>query len=313
MSQRILIIGNGFDLSHGYKTDYNSFIQNIFQESLLDSNLNKDLFRFENKDNSGFSNDQMRIKSINKYIMPQSGFFRQIISEIENKNWSDIEEVFFKTLLYTSEGSIKKLNKEFEAIKNRLEKYLINNVKYDKAIPSYSDFFLNNNIKGTIILNFNYTQTIQKLYNNETSECEVINIHGELNNVNNPIIFGYAASVEDNNLLLEKNNNEYLVNIKSYNYKRTNIETVLKKIYDMSQYDITELYLLGHSCSLSDGNILNQLFNLSDLEKINILYYKNFENYRDTVINIHRVMASDLNYGSIVDFQDSVVAPQFDD
>ena len=60
----------------------------------------------------------------------------------------------------------------------------------EKNIDSES-FKKNHLVPYTLILNFNYTQTAKKIYA-KNSINEVINIHGELSNKNNPIVFGYG-------------------------------------------------------------------------------------------------------------------------
>lgn len=67
----------------------------------------------------------------------------------------------------------------------------------------------------TLILNFNYTKTAEKLYTADNG-FEIINIHGELNNENNPIIFGYGDELDsDYKAIEELQNNYFLENIKS--------------------------------------------------------------------------------------------------
>ena len=64
----------------------------------------------------------------------------------------------------------------------------------------------------TLLLNFNYTQTAKKLYNDHNID-EIINIHGELNSENNPIIFGYGDELDDDYNKIEKlQNNDFLEN-----------------------------------------------------------------------------------------------------
>ncbi len=311
MKNKIVIIGNGFDLSHGYNTDYNSFIQNIFEETVIDNSKNNELFKLLDKYSNSTSSNQLNIKSINRSILPKNNFFKLIVQELENKNWSDIEELYFRELSKSS--NIGVLNKEFEIIKNKLEIYLTNNVSYDKPLPSYSSFFRSINSDKTYIINFNYTQTLEKLYNNETSYCKIINIHGQLNSINNPIIFGYAPSESENKELLLQNNNQLLINFKAYNYIRTNLKKSLKSLYEISKRSYSDILIIGHSCSLSDRNILNQLFNITNLKRIVIFYYKNFQNYKESFINVHRIMDSNENYDLISNFEDSVNSPQIDD
>jgi hypothetical protein len=309
----IIIIGNGFDLSHGYKTDYGSFVENLFQEAIQDSSKHNNLFEFGQKDTSGFSSNQIKIKKLNRYIYPKNRFFGKITKEFENKNWSDIEELYYRELINSNEQQIIILNKEFELIKTKLKNYLNNTIEHKKSLVSYSTFFNKLNRKSTIILNFNYTNTLKELYFNETSECKIINLHGELNNSENPIIFGYSASQSENYELLARNNSEYLINIKTYNYKKTGFEKYLNNYYAETEFFNSDLFIIGHSCSISDRNILNKLFNVDRLNSINILFYKNFEYYKDALINIHRIMESEKNYDQIINFDNSMSTPQITD
>ncbi|WCC41409.1 AbiH family protein [Tenacibaculum finnmarkense] len=310
---KIIIIGNGFDLSHGYPTDYGSFINKLFEENIQNNSKHNTLFRFEEKDTSGFSSYQIKLKKFNKYIYPKNNFFGKIVEEFENKNWSDIEELYYKELKSSNEKQALTLNKEFEVIKNKLEDYLSQNVKYQKPLSSYKSFFHQMNNSNTIILNFNYTNTLRELYSENTSLCKIINLHGELHNNENPIIFGYSADDDENYNLLSKNNRDYLINIKAYNYKKTNFEKNLNDYYQNTENSNSDIFILGHSCSLSDRNILNKIFNVKNLVKLNILYYEKFEFYRDTLINIHRVMDSNDNYQQIINFDDSMMSPQITD
>ena len=72
----------------------------------------------------------------------------------------------------------------------------------------------------TLILNFNYTRTAEKLY--ARKKDEVINIHGELDNPRNPIIFGYGDELDEDYKRIEKlQDNDFLENIKSVRYHET--------------------------------------------------------------------------------------------
>ncbi len=72
-----------------------------------------------------------------------------------------------------------------------------------------------------LALNFNYTPTFEKLYA-PCSEVEIINIHGELKNTANPIVFGYGDELDDDYKEIEKtNDNDFLDNIKSVAYGNT--------------------------------------------------------------------------------------------
>ncbi|MBE6337180.1 MAG: hypothetical protein E7066_11010, partial [Lentimicrobiaceae bacterium] len=115
------------------------------------------------------------------------------------------------------------------------------------------EFYLPDSI---LLLNFNYTKTADLYLPNEDI-FKVNHIHGKLSN-SQSIIFGYGDELDENyKRLLKDNNNEYLKNIKSINYlNSTNYREMLSYI-ESSPYQI---YIMGHSCGLSDKTLLNTLF-----------------------------------------------------
>lgn len=138
-----------------------------------------------------------------------------------------------------------------------------------------------------LLLNFNYTKTADLYLPNEDI-FKVNHIHGKLSNPKS-IIFGYGDELDENyKKLLKDNNNEYLKNIKSINYLNyTNYREMLSYI-ESAPYQI---YIMGHSCGLSDKTLLNTLFEHKNCVSIKPFYYINAEgrdNYTDIVQNISR-------------------------
>ena len=156
---RLVLIGNGFDLAHGLKTSYKDFIQWYWEERI---------FKLK-KEYSGESSDElctiklttkdMDIKSWHTYIFstghtntPNSElymflkenrnicefsytsiFFKNINHEVETKNWVDIENEYYKLLVrYAKEEitenakreNIEGLNKELRFLQEKLVVYL---------------------------------------------------------------------------------------------------------------------------------------------------------------------------------------------
>lgn len=153
------------------------------------------------------------------------------------------------------------------------------------SYPSnYKEYYLPESI---LLLNFNYTKTAD-LYLPKEDIFKVNHIHGKLSNPKS-IIFGYGDELDDNyKKLLKDNNNEYLKNIKSINYLNyTNYREMLSYI-ESAPYQI---YIMGHSCGLSDKTLLNTLFEHDNCVSIKPFYYINKEgrdNYTDIVQNISR-------------------------
>jgi len=146
------------------------------------------------------------------------------------------------------------------------------------------EFYLPDSI---LLLNFNYTKTADLYLPNEDI-FKVNHIHGKLSN-SQSIIFGYGDELDENyKRLLKDNNNEYLKNIKSINYlNSTNYREMLSYI-ESSPYQI---YIMGHSCGLSDKTLLNTLFEHDNCVSIKPFYYINnegFDNYTEIVQNISR-------------------------
>ncbi|WP_242398117.1 AbiH family protein [Bacteroides xylanisolvens] len=152
----------------------------------------------------------------------------------------------------------------------------------------------------TLLLNFNYTQTAKKLYNDHNID-EIINIHGELNSENNPIIFGYGDELDDDYNKIEKlQNNDFLENIKSISYHKTRNYRELLNFISLGPYQV---FIMGHSCGNSDRTLLNTLFEHDNCISIKV-FYRQYEdgadNYIDLIKNISRNFNNKPNMRDIV-------------
>ncbi len=139
-----------------------------------------------------------------------------------------------------------------------------------------------------LFLNFNYTSTVD-LYIPQGSEFKVNHIHGELGNDKNPIIFGYGDELDDDYKAIAKlNDNDYLKNIKSIRYLETDNYRKLLSFIDSAPFQI---YIMGHSCGISDRTLLNTLFEHKNCVSIKPFYYQKpdgTDNYIEIVQNISR-------------------------
>lgn len=140
----------------------------------------------------------------------------------------------------------------------------------------------------TILLDFNYTNTTD---NYKKSENDIIHIHGELNNPDNPMIFGYGDEIgEDYKKIEDMEENELLKNVKSIRYQDTNN---YQKLIELIESDYYQVFVMGHSCGNSDRTLLNTLFEHENCLSIKPYYYQYGENaednnYSDIVRNISR-------------------------
>lgn len=163
---RLILVGNGFDLAHGLQTSYQNFIDDFWNNiivKLLD--LPARLH---------FENEYIIIKSTPSIYPPKEKFetykqlkdhfdklgniiifknkFLEIVSEIRNlENWIDLENEYYKLLIdclrERSSVNISELNNDFNKIKNQLIEYLTKiekNIGFNIGISEiiFSDFNL---------------------------------------------------------------------------------------------------------------------------------------------------------------------------
>ncbi len=156
---RIILIGNGFDLAHGLRTSYAEFIRGyyvILKLRLLEGEyeltdglcsveisnsedrklmeefrwmLSNDMFRYVN--NVGESTMTERYDTFfNDLLKYESIFFEAINKAIEIKNWVDIEWEYYTWLKQIFQQNSKyanptQLNDELELVKEYLAEYLM--------------------------------------------------------------------------------------------------------------------------------------------------------------------------------------------
>lgn len=157
---RLVIIGNGFDLAHGFKTSYMDFINwywdkridafvgnttKISEDCLCKLSINADadlscwnVFMFEN---SGFRDIRGTricsgydvIREIQNhpdvFSVDFSSFFRTILQSIETRGWVDIENDYYQLLKKSTEkadcgNSVKELNDQLAFLQAKLIEYL---------------------------------------------------------------------------------------------------------------------------------------------------------------------------------------------
>ncbi len=310
-------------------------------------------------------------------------FFEQISGRCSLTNWVDIENEYYgklKELLAEDDAVIRNekvraLNRDFDAVKKRLESYLIQIVNEApiKPFPSIQEAFkslinlseiafgkqkmfidsiLNKIVTSgeknvvqldkekdpdycfchsqdeerryyvikrlsdkqfqkancmffrTLILNFNYTQTAKQLYARDWDK--IINIHGELGNQQNPIIFGYGDELDDDYKRIEKlQDNDFLENIKSVHYHETDN---YRQLLDFIEWDIYEVITMGHSCGNSDRTLLNTLFEHPNCISVKVFYHQfedGTDNYSDLIRNLSR------NFNDKAAMRDKVVNKKY--
>ncbi len=150
---RIILIGNGFDLAHNMKTSYKDFIINYWEtiieklKEAVNGNPTMYLKMFETEEikiedvpgpwsagNWVVANNYetliKALKSQNLNLIFKNEFLEFLTRKHFEKSWVDIENEYYELLKELvrdpyPEYSIDRLNKDFNQIKNLLETYLI--------------------------------------------------------------------------------------------------------------------------------------------------------------------------------------------
>jgi hypothetical protein len=204
---RLVIIGNGFDLAHGLPTSYKDFIDdywgNVLKELYSNHSYRDNLFV---SNVSGIGNNYSAKSdwqnSVNdfetlKYFISRyedyctlefaNNFFLNINNQINIEKWVDIENLYYNQLkTITKHGSLKPnekkgqvvlLNKEFEQVKKLLEKYLIEKVleKFNLGFnpDGNGDIFKFRNILKPISVISNELNLFKELPKDDHNEIEI--------------------------------------------------------------------------------------------------------------------------------------------
>lgn len=368
---RLVLVGNGFDLAHGLKTSYNDFIvwylKQAFERALEVGKYNDDLINvspnkagLESLHNvklgkvaqfvDHFYNVGLDKLSYQEFKLPGysntfqnpfsiiygSSFFQRLINNCSIINWINIENQYFDTLKdyirYESsdlEGLIATLNDQWRDLTSHLQNYL-NSISLDGKMIGYGSIIyaqLNPDefvetlsdadtvVGDTLILNFNYTSTVERYLNGYSpNKVDINHIHGNLDDCDNKLIFGFGDELDEDYLKFEhmKSIGQFEF-IKSFWYFKTSNYYNLLRFIDSNDYQV---YVLGHSCGLSDRTMLNMVFEHDNCKSIKIFYHGNREinNYTSLTQEISRHFKDKPKMRRrIVSFDKSQRMPQYSD
>lgn len=353
---RLVIIGNGFDLAHGLKTSYKDFIRwylcEFVTSFLQDINkTKKDELLTINREKWGYDDDEIK-SQLNtykrnpwlflnhlengrflNYSVAKQPLLDEILQNIENKGWTDIESDYYALLKGKADNITfcKDLNTQMDFLRDKLAKYL-DEQKSEADISGVRLVFLNNirkediaqsskgtirsfvpnitfgnqqdneyKVESTMLLDFNYTSTTDKYKIDDT--FSVNHIHGSLSNPEQ-MIFGYGDEMDkDFQKLEDRNENELLKNAKSVKYLEDDKYRKLMKFIGESPYQV---FIMGHSCGNSDRTLLHTIFEHENCISIKPFYHEKSEikgddDYSNIIQNIYR------NFKDKTLFRDRVV------
>ena len=349
---KLIIIGNGFDLAHKINTSYNQFVEayfkkiywkslnpNRYSDNLIEVIAAYPLSPINPIELQKITYTDFFYLNRNNYKI-KSDFFRILLDTKELNNWVDIEDLLFNELFklinlesrkINIEGIIK-LNQDFEFLKTKLIEYLNETTANLSITPDqrYLNFFLNgiNNIghDSLTFVNFNYTNTINsyitKCYEHFENKVDSkkflnrikrINIHGNLNEINNVPIFGIGDEHHDKYKAIKDFDDIYLLlrNSKSFWYQRNNNYKDLMHILNTKTNCKVEIY--GHACGLSDRTLLKNIFEHVNVIMIELFHFSGLDGYVKQSYDIWRHFDDSQTYRmKLVSYKEKNEMPQVD-
>ena len=254
---RIILIGNGFDLAHGMKTSYDDFLDDFWKNTIQEIQKSKVNEIFENEEliidkiyptwtSASDNKVQQLIENIKKVggtLKFKNKFLEKITLKKDIENWVDIENEYYDLLKESFNNkttgeisyNISQLNKDFNRIKVLLEEYLLKTEQeFDKT---FNDVRIKRHIGEKIYAPLE-SKDFTEEYINYKVELEYKKISGEINSLKDNLVSFDELSSENRVLIgqlyideteknIKKQIKEILVSEDAINYfKMAPIETL---------------------------------------------------------------------------------------
>lgn len=308
MPDNLILIGNGFDLAHGLPTAYSDFRQYICDRFVVDQNSDTLVPQSEMDKDGGIFYDEDEVAS---YIV-------QVIDQVGGENWGDLETCLgadlFDELKYDlrdvdfdqkendigndidvngqlSEGlcytfeEMKRLF--FTWVKDRLGSLDYSGINSpgtgNSVVSRNKTFFSDIDLNRTLFLNFNYTPTLQTVY--QIPEATICAIHGTVKSPNKEILFGHGnkSDVADQ-MVREMGAEDNLSDLKEFLCKDTEHAIARHADFFNQLGSVRNIYSYGFSFSDADRIYLDTIeeyvkpvqttWYLNDYDKDNAEYRK---------------------------------------
>lgn len=305
----------------------NRLVRTYRQDELTDLFQNG-VIRLDNKP----PNNLKASENLETILFTQNDFLHVLLSNSFKNNWLDIESFFYRQICNAIDlgysrnvrnEKIEDINNAMEFLKSTLKFYLRKiteefdvktNIQHHQAYQRIlaSELSLN---RRQLVVNYNYTKVLSQYLDTDTEKNSVLNIHGTYDDENHKLVFGYG-SIQDkwHRKILDENLSLAAKNLKYIQYSRLSSHDKLVQFLNERRFN---LKILGHSCGESDSTTLNNIFNHSNLNRIEIYHYlKTGENYdfskdyEEKVFNIYRHRSQNFQVLNFIPPTEHHVMPQ---
>lgn len=307
---RLVVIGNGFDLAHGLPTSYKDFI-NDYWSSIKSSKHNDDFICFESRVDVEFE-EIKSLPCIAKYMMQfdekikfseaeiyteygnnfrtgqyprmhilnyKNSFFKAI-NQKSVQNWVDIENEYYRQLKKIINSKCLDVSKSIEYWKNEQKIQVQELNKEFECVKTLLEKYLKDKVKDVYI--FNFDSSLKSIYDVLKPISLTSNEHYVLKEFNN------SEDVEEIEDHFEKEKKEVLVNklyFLNFNYTST-VKTYSDKLNTSETIESKVNYIHGELENVSENKInfgfgdemdddYKEIENLDDNE-----YLKNFKSFQ---------------------------------
>lgn len=252
MNQRLFIIGNGFDLHHGIPSRYSDFGRYVEQKDPTVHRLIRE-YLFVDKDFWNEFEDRLASFDSDAVIDYAENFLVSYGAD----DWSDADHHNFEyEIEQIVEGIATKLRKHFADWVRGLPIPVADTSPILRCVDQYALF-----------LSFNYTPTLQSLYN--VPEHNVLHIHGCSRNTNDEIVLGHGWE-QQNEEMLSRHVDESTDTRVAGGYRliddyfaatfKPTIKTIERhKLFFASLRNVSEVWVLGHSLSEVDISYFDEV------------------------------------------------------
>ena len=172
---------------------------------------------------------------------------------------------------------VKSINKEVKYFDNNLkyhfEKCFEKNTIYDFYRNNRKDEvlkrFVRDNLEMVVVINFNYTNILDKYFQNIRNKPRIIPIHGQIYDPKN-IVFGYGDEMTEYYKKLENLDDENVLKHFKTHYYHSN-DNYAKLLFEVENFEF-DVVVFGHSLGLSDRLLLNTIFENENCKAIHLFH-----------------------------------------
>lgn len=313
---KLYIIGNGFDLAHDLRTRYKDFADFVLTQTLLDNPEFKDIFISPGPIDPKLRTPErlLRLATQNPGWI-KNKLFHKLCTFPVNNNWYNIESAYYQSLVELVKNTsnfklraknMNELHHDMEAIKKYLIKYLSESTKGANLFRSMQDILKDNSVG--VILNFNYTNLIEKYITGIPHISKHIKIHGSIDDNIEEVIFGYGDSQDENYInILNYGHSHATSNLKGHLYHNKKHK---REVLDyLDSYAEVYVEVLGHSFSLCDRDILKPIVEHKNVVSIKPFLYQGSKSYQEFITKLELISLG-IKDDKLIDLDDCIALPQ---